>query len=54
VICEGCRAALALQTGHSNCLELASIDADLQRVIAAWHGLPAVIRKAVIALIGSD
>jgi hypothetical protein len=28
------------------------LDADLQRVIAAWDDLPAAIRKATLALTG--
>jgi hypothetical protein len=30
---------------------VASLDADLQRVIAAWDGLPPAIRRATLALI---
>jgi hypothetical protein len=30
------------------------LDADLQRVIAAWDGLPEAIRKALVALVGSQ
>ena len=52
VICDECRAANALQTGRCNCLDLASIDADFQRVIRAWDGLPEVIRRAIVALVG--
>jgi hypothetical protein len=55
--CEKClsvHAAMALHCESSNCLSLASIDADLQEVIAAWDGLPEAIRKAVMALIGSQ
>jgi len=33
---------------------VSSFDADLQGVIAAWDGLPAAIRKATLALIGSQ
>jgi hypothetical protein len=32
---------------------VSSLEADLQRVIAAWDGLPAPIRKATLALVGS-
>jgi len=32
---------------------MASLDADLQRVIAAWDALPAAIRRATLALIAS-
>jgi len=30
------------------------LDADLQQVIVTWDELPATIRKAVVALIGSQ
>jgi hypothetical protein len=53
VVCRECRAARALQNGRSGCLDLSTIDAELQAVIAAWDGLPAAIKKAVAALIGS-
>jgi hypothetical protein len=33
---------------------LASLDPDLQRVIAAWDGLPAAIRRVTLALIASQ
>jgi hypothetical protein len=51
--CLGWRAANALQGRGSNCLDLASRDADLQRVISVWAVLPAAIRRAVVALIGT-
>jgi hypothetical protein len=51
--CQGWRAANALQTGGFNCHIVAPDDADLQRVISAWHGLPEAIRRAVLALIGT-
>ena len=54
VICPECRAALALQTGRPEWHELASFDVDLQRVIAAWEGLPEGIRKAVMAVVESS
>ena len=54
VICEQCRAANALHCESFNCLSLASIDTNLQEVIAAWDGLPEAIRRAVMALIGSQ
>jgi hypothetical protein len=41
-----------LQTHDSNCLNLTPIDADLQRVVGAWDGLPTHIRKTILALIG--
>ena len=54
VKCHHPCAARALHSGRLNCPYLASLDADLQRVIAAWDGLPDAIRKAVLALIGSQ
>ena len=54
VICENCRAALALHFGRPGWLELASADADLQRVVTAWTDLPDAIRRALIALVGSQ
>jgi hypothetical protein len=54
VICEECRAVLALQIWRIDWLELALNDTDLQRLIAAWSGLPMAIRRAVSALIGSQ
>jgi hypothetical protein len=54
--CENClsvHAALALHGGSSNCLSLASIDADLNEVLAAWEQLPQAIRAAIMALVGS-
>jgi hypothetical protein len=53
VICEDRCAARALHSGGLNCHFLTSVDADLQRVIAAWDGLPEAIRRATLALIGS-
>jgi hypothetical protein len=47
-------AARALHSGGPNCQLLSSLDPDLQRVIAAWDGLPAAIRKATLALVGSQ
>lgn len=44
-------AANALQNKGSHSQLLATIDTDLQRVIAAWDGLPIGIKKAVIALL---
>jgi hypothetical protein len=55
-LCDNCQhpcAARALQTGGPNCHFVASLDADLQRVIAAWDGLPEAIRRATLALIVS-
>jgi hypothetical protein len=48
--CQGWRAARALQNGHTNCHNVASLGPDLQRLIAAWDGLPEAIRKAATAL----
>src|SRR5580700_2830523 len=45
--CQGWRAANALQNDGSKCPDLAQIDADLQRVISAWDGLPEAIRRAI-------
>jgi len=52
--CQGWRAANALQTDGSNCLDLASSDGDLEQVIAAWGELPVVMRRAIMALIRTD
>jgi hypothetical protein len=52
--CQQCRAAYAL---HLECFKghlLASLDADLQRVIAAWERLPESIRVAALAIITSN
>jgi len=49
----GC-AARALHSGGLNCPCVASLDADLQFVIAAWDGLPAAIRRAALALIATQ
>jgi hypothetical protein len=51
--CQEARAALALHPGCFKWLELALNDADLQRVIEAWGGLPEAIRRAMLALVGS-
>ena len=50
--CSCCGAANALQGPVANYPALASLDADLQRVLAAWDGLPPHIRKTVLALVG--
>jgi hypothetical protein len=52
VNCPECRAAYALQDGHSDCPALAFFDADLQRVVGVWDGLPAHMRKTILALVG--
>jgi hypothetical protein len=46
-------AANALHDSDSNCLNLASIDADLRVVIGAWGFLPHNIRQAIIMLVES-
>jgi hypothetical protein len=51
VKCQTPCAARALHPGGLNCHFLSSLDADLQRVIAAWDGLPVAIRRATLALI---
>lgn len=51
--CQGWCAAKALQDGGSNRLDATSFDADLQRVVSIWGGLPDAIRRAVFALIGA-
>jgi len=51
VICEECRAALALQNWRPQWLEVAFVDADLQRVVEAWDGLPRSIKAAIAALV---
>lgn len=43
-------AALALQYSDSNCLNLASVDADLQEVVTAWSDIPHSIRQAILVL----
>jgi hypothetical protein len=53
VNCQQCRAARALHLGCPDWLYVASADADLQRVIAAWDALPQAIRAAVMAVIGT-
>jgi len=53
MIRKPCRAARALQTAHSDWLELASIDGELHRMIAGWVVLPKSIRSAMLALIGA-
>ncbi len=49
--CQGWHAANALRSGHISCPVLAPSDADLQRVVGAWSGLPKNIRKAIVALV---
>ena len=43
---------LRLQSRGSNCLDVARLDADLQRMISAWGRLPEVIRRAILVLLG--
>jgi hypothetical protein len=52
--CEMGRAANALHSGRLKWLESALIDANLQRVITTWDTLPEAIRRAILALIGSQ
>jgi len=53
VFCEECRAANALQSKRSTWLNMASLDADLHRVIASWPALPGPIRAAMMALVAT-
>lgn len=50
--CPCCGAVNVLQVLRADCPALASLDADLQRVLAAWDGVPRHIKKTVLALIG--
>jgi len=34
----------------ANCLNLASIDADLQEVVSVWNSVPYIIRQAILVL----
>ncbi len=52
--CQGWREPNALQNGGSSCHVLASANFDLQRVVNAWDGLPTAMRRAVLALVGTD
>lgn len=54
VMCQECRAALALQTRRFNWRELALIDTDLQWLTAEWSRLPTAIRGAITALARSQ
>ena len=51
--CEGWRAAIALQSGGTTCLDLTAADADLQRVVSAWPSLPDAIKRAVLAVVAT-
>ena len=53
VNCQQCRAARALHFGCPDWPSVASSDADLQRIIAAWDALPQAIRVAVMAVIAT-
>jgi hypothetical protein len=53
VICEECRAAMALHPHGRDWLDLALSDSDLQCVISAWKGLAEPMRRAIRALLGS-
>ncbi len=50
--CPCCGAARALQGWRAGCPALASLDADLQRLPAAWDGPPLRIRKTMLTLVG--
>jgi hypothetical protein len=50
-ICPECGAALALQSGRSNWLDLSSIDAGLLSVVLAWEKISDPIRKELCALV---
>ena len=39
--------------GHTEWHDLASTDADLQQLIAAWDGLPEALRRAILAMTGT-
>jgi hypothetical protein len=54
VICEECRAAMALHSDVTDWLDLALADPDLQSVIRAWTVLGAPLKAAIRALIGSQ
>ncbi len=41
-------------TGQSGRLELAALDADLQRVIGAWNGVSPAIRRAILVMVESQ
>ena len=45
------RAANVLHCSDSNCLIMASIDADLRNIVLAWNGIPENVRQAVVLLI---
>jgi|HubBroStandDraft_6_1064221.scaffolds.fasta_scaffold99499_2 hypothetical protein len=47
-------AARALHAGGLNCHFLSSLDADLQRVVAAWDELSEPIKSAVLAFVDSQ
>jgi hypothetical protein len=49
-----CRAAHALQRGDFTWLDVALHDAELRKVLIAWHGLPKSFRKALLALVESQ
>jgi hypothetical protein len=49
---QECRAAKALHFCRQECLDVASIDADLQRVLDAWSRLSEAIRKVILVLVG--
>jgi hypothetical protein len=53
VICEECRAALALQSWRPEWLEVAFDDADLQRVVESWDRLPVTMRQAIVSMVSA-
>jgi hypothetical protein len=54
VICEECRAAMALHSDGTDWLDLAMADADLQSVNREWSVLTAPLKAAIRALIRSQ
>jgi hypothetical protein len=54
MICQECRAALALHSSCPEWLEVAFDDADLQRIVTTRDGLPRAIKTAITALVGSQ
>jgi hypothetical protein len=52
--CDMCRVARALQSGDLTWLDVALHDAELRKVLIAWHGLPESFRKALLALVESQ
>ena len=46
-----CPPASAMHFKVGNCLDVASLDVELQRVIIAWNGLPSCIQGAILGLL---